>query len=58
MQLYLGGDDAGEQVSPVADDGGGRLVAGGLDAEDVQEAPSGRAAMRMAAQWGISLLLR
>ena len=51
---YLG------QVAPaaVADDGGCGLVAGGLNAEDVQAAVSGRAATRRAAQWGIPLALR
>jgi hypothetical protein len=58
VQLDLGGDDAGEQPAAVADDGGCGLVAGGLDAEDVQAAVSGRAATRRAAQWGIPLALR
>jgi hypothetical protein len=58
VQLDLGGDDAGEQAAAVADDGGGGLVAGGLDAEEVQAAVSGRAATRRAAQWDIPLALR
>ncbi len=34
VELHLGGDDVGEGVGAAADDGGGGLVAGGLDAED------------------------
>ncbi len=57
VELHLRGDDAGQNLPPIADDGGGRLVAGSLNAEDVQATVSGRAAIRRAAQLGISFPL-
>jgi hypothetical protein len=34
VEVDLGGDDAGEDVNAIADNGGGGFVAGGFDAED------------------------
>ena len=34
VEVDLAGDDGGESLGAVADDGSGGLVAGGLDAED------------------------
>jgi len=48
MQVNLGGDDIGDDVPPVADDGGSGLVATGFDAQDQRHGQSsvmtGRAA--------------